>query len=115
MPRASSPPSMRSTLRISAPKSARIIVAVGPATTVLRSRTRTPVSGGGKELKIARTRLRKRRAERSDGVHQTASANHPLFAGEHAGADLDQAGQHVEDGSRGPPVVVAGSKAALIQ
>ena len=37
-------------------------MAVGPATTVLRSRMRTPVSGGGKELKIARTRLRKRRA-----------------------------------------------------
>jgi len=29
------------------------MVAVGPATTVLRSSTRTPVSGGGKKLKIA--------------------------------------------------------------
>jgi hypothetical protein len=28
-------------------------VAVGPATTVLKSSTRTPVSGGGKKLKIA--------------------------------------------------------------
>src|SRR5438552_1124764 len=49
---------MRSTLMISAPKSARIIVAVGPATTVLRSRTLMPVSGGGKTLKIAYRDLR---------------------------------------------------------
>src|SRR6202035_4258025 len=56
IPRASSPPSIRSTLTMSAPRSARIMVAVGPATTVLRSRIRTPVSGGGKELKIARAR-----------------------------------------------------------
>src|SRR5271167_1753144 len=45
---------MRSTLMMSAPRSARIMVAVGPATTVLKSSTRTPVSGGGKKLKIPR-------------------------------------------------------------
>src|SRR6185503_123083 len=38
-------PSGGSTLTTSAPKSARICVAYGPITTVVRSRTRTPVSG----------------------------------------------------------------------
>ena len=38
-------PSGGSTLITSAPKSARICVAYGPITTVVRSRTRTPVSG----------------------------------------------------------------------
>src|SRR5262245_27444946 len=38
-------PSGGSTLITSAPKSARICVAYGPITTVVRSRTRTPCSG----------------------------------------------------------------------
>src|SRR5579883_1161284 len=43
MARAASPPG-GSTLTTSAPKSARIMLAAGPATMVLRSRTRTPAS-----------------------------------------------------------------------
>ena len=40
-----SPPSGRSTLMISAPRSARIIAQYGPAKTRERSRTRTPFRG----------------------------------------------------------------------
>lgn len=37
-----------------------------------------------------------------DDVHEAATADHPLFAGEDAWADFDEAGQHVEDATRGP-------------
>src|SRR5580658_1736013 len=51
MARPSSPP-VRSTLIMSAPRSERIMLAVGPATMVLRSRTRIPSSTGAKKTKI---------------------------------------------------------------
>jgi hypothetical protein len=54
-------------------------------------------------------------AGRSDSVHQAASSHHPLFTGEHAGANFDEARQHVEDGARSPFVIVARPKATLIQ
>src|SRR5690242_20566177 len=50
MARASSPEPGRSTLMTWAPRSARIMLAAGPATIVLRSRTRTPERTAGISL-----------------------------------------------------------------
>src|SRR5689334_10705754 len=72
MARPSSPAPGRSTLMTSAPRSARIMLAAGPATMVLRSRTRIP--------------------ERTDGISlcsQKSAGFFDLLKGRPAAASID--------------------------